>query len=79
MAGAAILRRSGLPAVKVVESRRILHEAFKGPVAAGSKIHGGSPPFLFWAQKSGVPVSRNGKSERRSAVFLFDFFKFICP
>lgn len=55
MAGAAILRRSGLPAVKVVESRRILHEAFKGPVAAGSKIHGGSPPFLFWAQKKRRP------------------------
>ena len=34
-----------------------LHELFKGPVAAGSKIHRRSPPFWFWVQKSGVVFS----------------------
>ena len=64
-AGAAVLRRSGLAVVKVVCARPRLHELFKGPVAAGSKVHRRSPPFWFWAQKSGVLISPKGKRERR--------------
>ena len=64
-AGTAILRRSGLAAVKMICARPRLHELFKGPVAAGSKVHRRSPPFWFWAQKSGVLISPKGKRERR--------------
>ena len=64
-AGAAVLRRSGLAAVKMICARPRLHELFKGPVAAGSKVHRRSPPFWFWAQKSGVLISPKGKRERR--------------
>ena len=64
-AGAAVLRRSGLAAVKMICARPRLHELFKGPVAAGSKVHRRSPPFCFWAQKSGVLISPKGKRERR--------------
>ena len=64
-ASAAVLRRSGLAAVKMVCARSCLHELFKGPVAAGSKVYRRSPPFCFWAQKSGVLISPKGKRERR--------------
>ena len=64
-AGAAVLRRSGLAVVKMICARPRLHELFKGPVAAGSKVHRRSPPFCFWAQKSGVLISPKGKRERR--------------
>ena len=64
-AGAAALRRSGLATVKMICARPRLHELFKGPVAAGSKVHRRSPPFWFWAQKSGVLISPKGKRERR--------------
>ena len=64
-AGAAVLRRSGLAVVKMICARPRLHELFKGPVAAGSKVHRRSPPFWFWAQKSGVLISPKGKRERR--------------
>ena len=64
-AGAAVLRRSDLAVVKMICARPRLHELFKGPVAAGSKVHRRSPPFWFWAQKSGVLISPKGKRERR--------------
>lgn len=52
-AGAAVLRRSGLAVVKMICARPRLHELFKEPFTAGSKVHRRSPPFWFWAQKSG--------------------------
>src|SRR5699024_5763227 len=54
---AAILRRSGVAAVKVICSRPLLHELFKGPVAAGCKIHGVAS-FLVLCIKNGVPWKR---------------------
>ena len=44
-AGAAVLRRDRLAAVKVICARPFLHELFKGPVAAGSEVHRCPPPF----------------------------------
>lgn len=70
-AGAAVLRRSGLAAVKVVCARPRLHELFKGPVAAGSKVHRRSPPFLFWAQKKRRPDLPKG--EKRTPPFAVSY------
>ena len=68
-AGAAVLRRSGLAAVKMICARPRLHELFKGPVAAGSKVHRRSPPFWFWAQKKRRPdLSKGEKRTPLSAV-----------
>ena len=49
---AAILRRSGVAAVVVVETGRALHEAFKGAVAAGCKIHGVASFLVFGIRKA---------------------------
>ena len=64
-AGAAVLRRSGLAAVKMICARPRLHELFKGPVAAGSKYIGGRLLSGFGRKKSGVLISPKGKRERR--------------
>ena len=49
---AAILRRSGVAAVVVVEAGLALHEAFKGAVAAGSEIHGVASFLNLGAKKA---------------------------
>ena len=74
-AGAAVLRRSGLAVVKMICARPRLHELFKGPVAAGSKVHRRSPPFWFWAQKKRRPdLPKGEKRTPPSAVsyLIFD-------
>ena len=60
---AAILRRSGVAAVVVVETGLALHEAFKGAVAAGCKIHGVAS-FLVLGIKNGVPWKRYARHQK---------------
>ena len=65
---AAILRRSGVSAVKVICSRPLLHELFKRPVAAGSEVHRLSPPFGFWAKRKAADFEKSlrlGRGNRK--------------
>ena len=73
-AGAAVLRRSGLAAVKMICARPRLHELFKGPVAAGSKVHRRSPPFWFWAQKKRRPDLPKGEKRTPPSAVSYSIF-----
>ena len=73
-AGAAVLRRSGLAAVKMICARPRLHELFKGPVAAGSKIHRRSPPFWFWARKKRRPDLPKGEKRTPPSAVSYSIF-----
>ena len=73
-AGAAVLRRSGLAVVKMICARPRLHELFKGPVAAGSKVHRRSPPFWFWAQKKRRPDLPKGEKRTLLSAVSYSIF-----
>ena len=82
-AGAAVLRRSGLAAVKMICARPRLHELFKGPVAAGSKVHRRSPPFWFWAKEKPQTFSKSAAQPIRKGhcfhnVLFNQLFTFLC-
>ena len=65
---AAVLRRSGIAAVKVICSQPLLHELFKRPVAAGSEVHRLSPPFGFSAKRKAADFFQNlrlGRGNRK--------------
>ena len=65
---AAILRRSGVAAVVVVEAGLALHEAFKGAVAAGSEIHGVASFLVLGAKKAASFSPTRGSENAASAV-----------
>ena len=67
---AAILRRSGVAAVVVVEAGLALHEAFKGAVAAGSEIHG-IASFLNLGAKKAASFSPTGGSENAASAVSY--------
>lgn len=67
---AAILRRSGVAAVVVVEAGLALHEAFKGAVAAGSEIHGVAS-FLNLGAKKAASFSPTGGSENAASAVSY--------
>ena len=49
---AAVLRRSGFAVVKMIRTWPCLHDLFKGPVAAGRKVHRQSLLPLFGRKKA---------------------------
>ena len=67
---AAILRRSGVAAVVVVEAGLALHEAFKVAVAAGSEIHGVAS-FLNLGAKKAASFSPTGGSENAASAVSY--------
>ena len=65
---AAILRRSGVAAVVVVEAGLALHEAFKGAVAAGCEIHGVASFLNLGVKKAASFSPTKGSENAASAV-----------
>ena len=65
---AAILRRSGVAAVVVVEAGLALHKAFKGAVAAGCEIHGVASFLVLGAKKTASFSPTRGSENAASAV-----------
>ena len=78
---AAILRRSGVAAVKVICSRPLLHELFKGPVAAGCEIHGVASFLVLGKKKSRRLFSKSaawpGKQKRAMSCLTTPCFCLI--
>ena len=65
---AAILRRSGVAAVVVVEAGLALHKAFKGAVAAGCEIHGVASFLNLGVKKAASFSPTKGSENAASAV-----------
>lgn len=65
---AAILRRSGVAAVVVVEAGLALHKAFKGAVAAGCEIHGVASFLNLGVKKAASFSPIRGSENAASAV-----------
>ena len=62
-AGAAILRRVRPAAVVVIETGLFLHQPFKGPVLAGSKVHSVAS-FLNLGMKKAADFFQNLRQDQ---------------